>query len=214
VFCGDRRIEKSGEQIRSDAPLRIRDQPKYVSRGGIKLEGALSDSGFDPAQLIAADVGASTGGFTDCLLARGVTKVFAIDVGQGQLAEKLRQDPRVIVMERTNARHLTADQVDGGVDLCVVDASFISLHKLLPALHAIIRPNGHLLALIKPQFEVGREEATRTEGVISDPRVRANAISLVLGQVTDAGFAILSDHTCRLAGPKGNVEHFVLASRL
>jgi 23S rRNA (cytidine1920-2'-O)/16S rRNA (cytidine1409-2'-O)-methyltransferase len=139
--------------------------------------------------------------------------VFAVDVGHGQLAEKLRQDERVVVMERTNARSLDAESVAGGVDFVVVDASFISLEKLLPAIAAITRPGGHLLALIKPQFEVGREEATKGQGVIRDPKVRAAAISKVLEHVKAHGYSCLANHDCRVAGPKGNVEHFVLAQR-
>lgn len=213
VFSGDTRVEKGGQMLAYDAPLRVRNVHRYVSRGGLKLEGALADTGFDPTGLIAADIGASTGGFTDCLLQHGAARVFAVDVGHAQLAEKLRQDPRVVVMERVNAKHLLPEQVDGGVDLTVVDASFIGLGKLLPALATITRPGGHLLALIKPQFEVGREEATRAAGVIVDPEVRQAAVDKVIAQVAEAGFTPLSDHCSRLAGPKGNVEHFVLAQR-
>ena len=213
VFSGEERVQKAGQQFRPDAQLRVREQAKYVSRGGLKLEGAISDSGCNPAGLIVADVGASTGGFTDCVLGQGATQVFAIDVGHGQLAEKLRQDERVIVMERTNARSLQAEDVGGGVDLVVVDASFINLDKLLAAIFAITKPGGHLLALIKPQFEVGREEATKGGGVIRDPLVREAAVQGVLKQVAERGFEVISDHICRLAGPKGNVEHFVYALR-
>lgn len=213
VFLGEARVEKAGQQLPADAPLRVREQQKFVSRGGLKLEGALLDTGFDVSGLIVADVGASTGGFTDCVLSHGARKVFAIDVGHGQLAEKLRQDERVIVMEKTNARHLTAQHVEGGVDLVVVDASFIALDKLLPAIWEITREGGHLLALIKPQFEVGREEATRTAGVIRDPKIRAAAIAQVIHQVRDRGFTVLAEHKCRLKGPKGNLEHFVLGMK-
>ncbi len=213
VFCGEVRVEKAGQQLREDAPLRVREQPKYVSRGGLKLEGALDDSGCNPQGLRVADVGASTGGFTDCVLSRGAHQVYAIDVGHGQLAEKLRQDERVVAMERTNARNLTAANVHGGVDLVVVDASFINLDKLLEAIFLMTKPGGHLLALIKPQFEVGREEATKGGGVIRDPQVRGDAINKVLAQVKNRGFNVISDHECKLAGPKGNVEHFVYAQR-
>lgn len=213
VFWNDVRIAKAGDQLPPDAVLRVRSVQKYVSRGGLKLEGALLDTGFVVQGLRAADVGASTGGFTDCLLQAGACEVLAIDVGHGQLAEKLRQDPRVRVMERTNARHLTEADVGERVDLVVVDASFIALSKLLPALYSITRPGGHLLALIKPQFEVGRAEATRTAGVIRDRRVRGKAIEQVLLQVKTQGFSVISDHECRVHGPKGNVEHFVLAQK-
>lgn len=213
VFSGERRVEKPGEKLSDDAQLRVRDLQKYVSRGGLKLEGALDDFSFSPNGLVVADVGASTGGFTDCVLQRGATKVFAIDVGHGQLAQKLRLDARVVAREGTNARHLRAEDVEGGVDLVVVDASFISLEKLLPACAAITKPGGHLLALIKPQFEVGREEATRGGGVIRDPVVRRAAIDRVVASVRGEGYEVLGDHACRVPGPKGNVEHFVLARK-
>ena len=214
VFSEDRKIEKAGEQLRPDTPLRVREQQKYVSRGGLKLEGALEDTGFDPSGLVVADIGASTGGFTDCVLSRGALKVYAVDVGQGQLAEKLRQDERVVVMERKNARHLISEDLQGGVDLVVVDASFISIEKLLPAIARITKPKGHLLALIKPQFEVGRDEATRGAGVIRDPHIRQKAVDEAIRQVKEHGFLPISDHPCRVHGPKGNVEHFVLAERM
>lgn len=214
VFSNDRRIEKAGEQLSVDTPLRIREQPKYVSRGGLKLEGALEDTGFDPAGLIVADIGASTGGFSDCVLARGAARVYAIDVGHGQLAEKLRQDARIVVMERTNARHIKASDVGDGVDLVVVDASFISLDKLMDAIAEITKPGGHLLALIKPQFEVGREEATKGGGVIRDPKIRRVAVDAAISAVEKRSFRAISDYPCRVHGPKGNIEHFVLAQRI
>ncbi|HSC87378.1 MAG TPA: TlyA family RNA methyltransferase [Polyangiaceae bacterium] len=213
VFVDDLRVDKAGTSLPVDAPLRVRDRNKYVSRGGLKLEGALEDLAVAVGDIEAADIGASTGGFTDCLLAHGARRVHAVDVGHGQLAAKLRSDPRVVVLERTNARTLTPDQLGGPVDLVVVDASFISLEKLLPALFGITRPGGRLLALIKPQFEVGREEATRGAGVVRDELVRTRAVDKVLAEVDAAGYTRLGDVRCRVAGPKGNVEHFVLARR-
>jgi 23S rRNA (cytidine1920-2'-O)/16S rRNA (cytidine1409-2'-O)-methyltransferase len=213
VLSGTERVEKAGQLLRVDAPLSVRTQERYVSRGGLKLQGALTDLGFSPEGLVAADVGASTGGFTDCLLQHGATRVYAIDVGHGQLAERLRKDARVVSLERTNARHLQAPDVGGGVELVVVDASFIGLDKLLPALFAIALPGAHLLALIKPQFEVGREEARRGGGVVRDDAVRAAAIAAALGAMTAAGFEVLADAPCRVPGPKGNREHFALARR-
>ncbi len=214
VFCPqDQRVEKAGQMLPVDTVLRVRNTQKYVSRGGLKLEGALLDTGFDPTGLIAADVGASTGGFTDCLLQHGALHVYAIDVGHGQLAERLRQDPRVTNMERTNARHLESERFEGGVDLTVVDASFIGLGKLLPALSQLTRPGGHLLALIKPQFEVGRAEASKHAGVIRDGKVRQAAIDKCITEVGNHGFSRLADHPCRIKGPKGNLEHFILAER-
>ena len=214
VFLDSRRIDKAGELVPEDAILRLTEREKYCSRGGLKLEGALLDLGVDVVGAIAVDVGASTGGFSDCLLQHGAAKVYAVDVGLGQLAEKLRQDARVVVMDRTNARHLGPESFPDAIALTVVDASFISLEKLLPAIHQFTTAGGRLLALIKPQFEVGREEAARSRGVVSDPLVRRSAIEAALEGVRGAGFEVLGDCASRLAGPKGNVEHFVLARRI
>src|SRR6478752_4447169 len=198
VFRGEERVDKPGTLLHSDTQLSVRSREKYVSRGGLKLEGALADLGFDPTGLVAADVGASTGGFTDCLLQHGAQKVYAIDVGHGQLAEKLRQDPRVVVMDRTNARQLTAESFPEPIGLTLVDASFISLDKLLPAIAAFLPSGGRLLALIKPQFEVGREEATRSRGVVSDEAVRSEAVARALAHVEAAGFSLVGDARCRV----------------
>lgn len=213
VYLDTQRIEKAGELVPVDAALRLAEQERYVSRGGKKLEGALAELGLSVTGLVAVDVGASTGGFSDCLLQHGALRVYAVDVGHGQLAERLRQDARVIVMDRTNARHLDASDFPEPLGLAVVDASFISLDKLLPALALILPPGARLLALIKPQFEAGREAATRGRGVISDPEVRAQAIAQALRAVRDAGFTIAGDCPSCLPGPKGNLEHFVLALR-
>jgi 23S rRNA (cytidine1920-2'-O)/16S rRNA (cytidine1409-2'-O)-methyltransferase len=214
VFLGSQRIDKAGEQVAIDAVLRVTELERYCSRGGGKLEGALVDLAVDVGGLVAADVGASTGGFSDCLLQHGASRVYAVDVGHGQLAEKLRQDPRVVVMDRTNARHLTPSSFPEAIELVVVDASFISLDKLLPAIAGFLPSGGRLLSLIKPQFEVGREEATRSRGVITDQAVRARAVQAALDGVAASGFELLGDCPCRVPGPKGNVEHFVLARRL
>jgi len=213
VFLDDRRIEKAGDQVPEDALLRVTELERYCSRGGKKLEGALTDLAVAVDGLVAVDVGASTGGFTDCLLQHGTTRVYAVDVGHGQLAEKLRQDARVVVMDRTNARHLTAASFPEPIALAVVDASFISLDKLLPAIAEFLPSGARLLALIKPQFEVGREEATRSRGVVSDEGVRGVAVARAVEAVAAAGFGVLGDCRCHVPGPKGNVEHFVLARR-
>lgn len=213
VYWDTRRIEKAGDQVPEDAVLRVTELERYCSRGGKKLEGALADLHVDVAGATAVDVGASTGGFTDCLLQHGALRVYAVDVGHGQLAEKLRQDPRVVIRDRTNARHLTAESFPEPISLTVVDASFISLDKLLPAIAAFSPPGARLLALIKPQFEVGREEATRSRGVISDDSTRAEAIAQALRGVSACGFEVQGDARCRVPGPQGNVEHFVLARR-
>ncbi len=213
VFSGERRIDKSGEMLRADAPLELRGGERYVSRGGHKLEGALEALSLTVNGLECADIGASTGGFTDCLLQHGAARVHAVDVGQGLIADSLRHDPRVHVVERTNARHLTAEALGGAVDLVVVDASFISVTKLLPALHAILKPGGRLLAMIKPQFEAGRAEVSRGRGVIRDPVVRTRAIERATQAFVEAGFELLGGCDSKLAGPKGNVEYFVLAQK-
>jgi 23S rRNA (cytidine1920-2'-O)/16S rRNA (cytidine1409-2'-O)-methyltransferase len=213
VYSLEQRIDKAGTLLVADCALSVRGQPRFVSRGGDKLEAALEQLEFDVANLVAADIGASTGGFTDCLLQRGTRRVYAIDVGHGQLAHKLRQDERVVVMEGTNARHLTADSLDEPLDLVVVDASFISLRKLLSAISALLREEGHLVGLIKPQFEVGKTIASKSRGVVRDPATRQQAIDEVLASVVAAGFEVLADCPSAVAGPKGNVEHFVLARR-
>jgi len=214
VFLDTRRIDKAGDQVPEDAVLRVTELERYCSRGGKKLEGALLDLGVDVTGLTAVDVGASTGGFTDCLLQHGAARVYAVDVGHGQLAEKLRQDPRVVIRDRTNARHLTRDSFPEPIALTVVDASFISLDKLLPAIAGFTSAGSRLLALIKPQFEVGRDEAARSRGVITDETVRSDAVARALAHVAEAGFTVLGDCRCRVPGPQGNVEHFVLAERL
>lgn len=211
VYVGEQRVEKAGALLASDAVLTVRQTERFVSRGGTKLEGALTALGFDVAGVVAADIGASTGGFTDCLLQRGAVQVFAIDVGHGQLAQSLRTDPRVVVMERTNARHLEAESLGKLVDLVVVDASFISLEKLLEAIGKILAPGGHLLALVKPQFEVGREQASKHRGVIKDEALREAAIAQTREAVRSHGFEIVGECASPIKGPKGNLEHFLLA---
>jgi 23S rRNA (cytidine1920-2'-O)/16S rRNA (cytidine1409-2'-O)-methyltransferase len=214
VYVGDARIEKAGAMLADDADVTVRgeDHP-YVSRGGVKLAGALDAFGVDPEGKRCVDLGASTGGFTDCLLQRGAARVVAVDVGYGQLAHKLRTDPRVLVLERTNARTLEPETAGGACDLIVVDASFIGLAKLLPAIVRCLGPGGELVALIKPQFEVGREEASKTRGVVRDPVVRGAAIDEALAQIRDAGFEVLGTADCVIEGPKGNLEAFVHGRR-
>jgi 23S rRNA (cytidine1920-2'-O)/16S rRNA (cytidine1409-2'-O)-methyltransferase len=217
VWSGERRIEKSGELVARDAELEVKSTERFVSRGGDKLDAALESLGVDVRSATCADIGASTGGFTDCLLQRGARRVFAIDVGRGQLADKLRRDERVVVLERTNARYLTremlSDSDEGGVDIVVVDASFIGIEKLLSGIVAVLRPGGTLVALVKPQFEAGRDEVARGRGVIRDPAVRDAAISRARDAIAAAGFEILGAVDSTLKGPKGNRERFVHARR-
>jgi 23S rRNA (cytidine1920-2'-O)/16S rRNA (cytidine1409-2'-O)-methyltransferase len=213
VFVGDRRVEKSGEALDEDAPLEVRepDHP-YVSRGGVKLDGALDLFGYDPANKTAADFGASTGGFTDCLLSRGAKKVFAIDVGYGQLHNKLRQDERVVVMERRNARHLKAGDLSEPIELIVIDASFIGLEKLLPAAHALLPVGGDVLALVKPQFQVGRDKVGKG-GVVRDPALRREAIATLVTEAERVGFELVAEAESVITGPKGNQETFIWLRR-
>lgn len=208
VFSGERRVDKAGDLLAEDAPLDVRgDDLPYVSRGGVKLAGALDALSVDPAGKIVADFGASTGGFTDCALQRGAVRVYAIDVGRAQLHEKLRQDPRVISMERTNARALTAASLPEPIDLVVIDASFIGLGKLLPAAIAVLGEGGEILAMVKPQFEVGPKGLKK--GVVRDAMLRAGAIASVQAQAIALGLEVHGRCDSVLPGPDGNVEAFL-----
>ncbi len=213
VFTGGRRVEKSGETLDHEAALDVRepDHP-FVSRGGVKLAGALDAFAYDPAGKIVADFGASTGGFTDCLLQRGAARSFAIDVGYGQLHNKLRQDDRVAVMERTNARHLTRGDLPEMPDLVVIDASFIGLEKLLPAACLILEAGGDVLALVKPQFQVGQDKVGKG-GVVRDPQVRDQAIAELVAEAEKLGFAFVARANSVIKGPKGNQETFIWLRR-
>ena len=213
VYWGERRIDKAGVQLPREAEIEVRAEDRYVSRGGLKLEGALRALDVPVLGATCVDVGASTGGFTDCLLQHGAGKVYAVDVGHGQLAAKLRADSRVIVRERTNARNLVASEFEERVDLIVVDASFIGIEKLMPALARVLSPGAQLLVLVKPQFQAGREAARKARGVIRDPEVRRAAIAGARDAILGAGFELLGECDSSLPGPKGNLEHFVWAAR-
>src|SRR5688572_163233 len=213
AFSGERRIDKAGQTLAIDAPLKVRGREHpWVSRGGVKLAHALDTFGWDVTGLTALDVGSSTGGFTDVLLQRGAAKVFAVDVGTNQLAWKLRQDPRVVVHEQTNARYVTGEVVTEPVDLVVCDASFISLAKVLDKALDFARPGGRLIALVKPQFEAERDEIGKG-GVVRDPavheRVRAAAADWVRGRDWKVEGLVESPIT----GPEGNVEYLLAARR-
>lgn len=213
VFAGTRKVAKAGEMLADDAPLEVRgrDHP-WVSRGGLKLEKGLDHFAIDPAGLVAMDVGSSTGGFTDVLLSRGAARVYAVDSGTNQLAWKLRQDSRVIVLEKTNARYLTAQQIPEFVDIIVCDASFIGLAKVLAAPLTFAAPGARLVALIKPQFEAGPGEVGKG-GVIRDPAVHARVCAEV-GEWLSAqpGWTVLGITTSPIKGPEGNVE-FLIGAR-
>ena len=213
VYSGEQRLDKPGTAVSEEMPLIVRQPAPYVSRGGVKLAHALSDLQVQVEGRTWVDVGSSTGGFTDCLLQQGAARVYAVDVGKGLLADKLRRDARVVSREGVNARHLTAADFPDPIDAVVVDASFIGLGKLLPAIAMILPTGGELLAMIKPQFEAGRELARKHRGVIRDQALRQQIVQRVLDEVTAAGFARVADAQSQLAGPKGNVEHFVVARR-
>jgi 23S rRNA (cytidine1920-2'-O)/16S rRNA (cytidine1409-2'-O)-methyltransferase len=213
VFSGEARVEKPGTALRADAALEVRGQDHpWVSRGGVKLDHALTHFGIDPKGLVCLDVGASTGGFTDVLLTRGAAKVYAVDVGHGQLAWKLRQDARVVVLERTNARHLTRAEVPEPVQLIACDASFIGLETVLPAPLALAAAGAWLVALIKPQFEVGRTRVGKG-GVVRDPALHEEVCARIVAWVgAQPGWRVLGVTQSPIAGPEGNIE-FLIAAR-
>ncbi|HEX8262877.1 MAG TPA: TlyA family RNA methyltransferase [Allosphingosinicella sp.] len=212
VFSGECKIEKAGQAIAGDAQLEVRGKEHpWVSRGGVKLAHALEHFGWDVAGAVALDVGSSTGGFTDVLLQKGAVKVFAVDVGTNQLDWKLRQDPRVVVHEKTNARYLTDAVVTEPVDIVVCDASFISLAKVLDKALGFARPGGRLLALVKPQFEAGRGEIGKG-GVVRDAAVHARVCAAAAEWVRGRGWEVEGIVPSPITGPEGNVE-FLLAAR-
>ena len=213
VFSGERKLSKAGDMLAEDAPLEVRgkDHP-WVSRGGIKLDHGLTHFGFDVSGAVALDVGSSTGGFTDVLLSRGAASVYAVDVGTNQLAWKLRQDPRVVVLEQINARHLTSEQVPEPVDIIVCDASFISLAKVLEAPLRLAKPGAKLVALIKPQFEAGREEVGKG-GVVRDPGVHERVCTEIADWVRSQGWTVLGVTPSPITGPEGNVEFLLGAQK-
>lgn len=213
VFSAELRLAKPSQLVCRDAPLRLSAPLEFVSRGGHKLAGALDALAISVTNLVCADIGASTGGFTDCLLQRGAERVYAVDVGEDQLAEALRHDARVIVMDRTNARDLSAASFPDRIALAVVDASFIGIDKLLPALARVLEPGAQLLALVKPQFEAGPRVAARTRGVIRDDQLRDQLITQAREAVGAHGFALCGGVDSSVPGPKGNREHFLLAVR-
>ena len=213
VFSGDRKIAKAGDLLAEDAALEVkgRDHP-WVSRGGIKLDYGLTHFGFDVGGSVALDVGSSTGGFTDVLLSRGAAKVYAVDVGTNQLAWKLRQDPRVVVHEQTNARSLDESIIPEKVDIVVCDASFISLAKVLEAALRLAKPGARLLALVKPQFEAGREEVGKG-GVVRDPAVHQRVCDEASAWVASQGWTVLGVTESPITGPEGNKEFLLGATK-
>lgn len=213
VFSGERRLDKAGQAVAGETPLEVRGQPHpYVSRGGLKLERALDHFAIPVAGRIALDVGSSTGGFTDCLLQRGAAKVYAVDVGTNQLAWKLRTDPRVVSMEKTNIREVGRTQIPDPVELIVCDASFIGLRTALPAALALAAPGAHLAALIKPQFEVGKGRVGKG-GIVRDPALHDEVRATISAWLAEQpGWTVLGTTDSPIEGAEGNKEFLIAAS--
>lgn len=209
ILVEGNRIEKAGEKIRIDSDIQVvGEDHKYVSRGGLKLEAAIKTFKIDPRDKVVIDVGASTGGFTDCILQNGARKVYAVDVGYGQLAWKLRNDKRVINLERRNIRYLEKDEIGEEADLILIDTSFISIEKFLSHLLNFLKKGGEILALIKPQFEVGRGEVDKG-GVVKDPLKHKKVIERILKFCEGLGLKVIGVFESPLLGPKGNKEFFI-----
>jgi 23S rRNA (cytidine1920-2'-O)/16S rRNA (cytidine1409-2'-O)-methyltransferase len=214
VYTGEKRLDKPGQPVPEDLQIDVRGQDHpWVSRGGLKLAKAIESFPISPAGKVAIDVGASTGGFTDVLIQTGAAKVYAVDVGQGQLAWKLRQDPRVVVLEKTNARHLTADQIPEPVDLVVCDASFIGLETVLPAALSLTKPQAWLAALIKPQFEVGKGRVGKG-GVVREPELHKEVCDRIEAWVGSLpGWTVRGIVESPIKGPEGNIEFLIAAEK-
>ena len=207
AFVDNQRVDKAGTRVDVDAQIELRgDDMPYVSRGGLKLEAGLERFDVDPSNKIAIDVGASTGGFTDCLLQQGAKKVYAVDVGYGQLAWKLRNDDRVVVLERTNIRHLADDAIDEPCQIAVIDCSFISLRIVLPETLRFLSDDADVIALIKPQFEAGQQRVGKG-GVVRDEEVRLEVIDEIIEAAEEMGLKYVDGVDSPVHGPAGNVEH-------
>jgi 23S rRNA (cytidine1920-2'-O)/16S rRNA (cytidine1409-2'-O)-methyltransferase len=212
VFSGEQKLDKAGQQVPFDMPVIVRDKKlKWVSRGGLKLEKGLEFSGINPEGMTCIDVGCSTGGFTDVLLTNGAAKVYAVDVGYGQLAEKIRQDEKVVVLERTNARYLTAEQIPDKIDMIVCDASFIGLQTVLPAAMNLVADEAHLIALIKPQFEVEKHQIGQG-GVVRDDNLHKDVCDKIESWINSLdNWEVKGICESPITGPKGNKEFLVVA---
>jgi 23S rRNA (cytidine1920-2'-O)/16S rRNA (cytidine1409-2'-O)-methyltransferase len=212
VRVGDHMIAKRSDLIEPDAQIEIAERPQFASRGALKLSGALDHFRIDVRGKVALDIGASTGGFTDCLLQRGAAKVFAVDVGHGQLAWKIRNDPRVVVMEKLNARFLSREQIPELVDLCVIDVSFISLTLILPRAFELVTANGMIVALIKPQFELERKDVGRG-GIVRDAALHEKAQQKIVKFVESSGQLVIGLVPSTITGTDGNQEFFICIRR-
>lgn len=207
VYAGERRCDKAGLTLEEGTVLEVRGQAMpYVSRGGLKLEKAMACFPIELTGKIAADIGASTGGFTDCMLKNGAAKVYAVDVGYGQLAWSIRNDPRVVCLERTNARYLTTEQIPEPLDFASIDVSFISLGLILPSLRPLLRDKGEVVALVKPQFEAGRDKVGK-KGVVRDPAVHLEVLEQFLKHAQQADFSVKGLDFSPIRGPEGNIEY-------
>jgi len=215
VYIGEKKCDKAGLSVDETVRPTVRGQTlRYVSRGGLKLEKAMAEFPITLAGKVAADIGASTGGFTDCMLQNGAAKVYAVDVGYGQLAWSLRNDPRVVTLERTNARYLTTEQIPEPLDFASIDVSFISLGLILPALRPLMAEDGQAAALVKPQFEAGREKVGK-KGVVRDPAVHLWVLEQFLKHAEEADFSVRGMTFSPIRGPEGNIEYlgFLTAGR-
>ena len=213
VFVNGQRVDKPGTAVPNDAPIEIRGNTlKYVSRGGLKLEKAMQVFPITLADKTCMDVGASTGGFTDCMLQNGAKRVYSVDVGYGQLAWSLRTDDRVVNLERTNFRHITEEQVPEAVDFASVDVSFISLKHIFPNLHLLLRPCGQAVCLIKPQFEAGRDKVGK-KGVVREAATHLEVVERVIGMAIENGFSVLGLEFSPVKGPEGNIEYLLYVEK-
>ena len=213
VYVNNQKADKAGEQVGEKDKVELRGEPlKYVSRGGLKLEKAISSFAIKLDGLIAMDIGASTGGFTDCMLQNGAAKVYSVDVGYGQLAWKLRTDERVVNMERTNIRYVTLEDIGEQLDFASIDVAFISLKLVLPVAANLLSENGKLVALIKPQFEAGREKVGK-KGVVREPSVHREVIEEIITFAQNNGFEILGIDFSPIRGPEGNIEYLMYAQK-
>jgi len=213
VLCDNIVVDKAGQQVSMTAVIRLKERDfPYVSRGGLKLAGALETFGLDPAGCVALDVGASTGGFTHCLLMQGARQVYAVDVGYGQLAWELQQDSRVVVMDRTNIRSLALADFPETINFCVIDVSFISLEKVLPAVHPLLSAGSSVVALVKPQFEVGRRNVGKG-GIVRDEKKQQEALEKIIRSAEEVGFDFQQKMISPITGQKGNREFLICLRR-
>ena len=209
IYVNNQKSDKPGTQVKADDIIEFRGEvPKYVSRGGLKLEKAMNSFSINLKNKICADIGASTGGFTDCMLQNGALKVYSVDVGYGQLAWKLRTDERVINLERTNFRYVTRNEIPDPLEFCSVDVSFISLSIIIPVMKSLMSENAEAVCLIKPQFEAGREKVGK-KGVVRDPDVHTEVIEKIISVASKEGFSVLNIDFSPIKGPEGNIEYLI-----